>query len=180
MSTKQKMPYKKNTATRRRADRFNTDLSLPMIFCVVEAAVLLSLITILNLFIKNEGNSRTLFIIFVATILFYIFTAGTICLLYSLKARKTLRARYEAEQLETETYDMFRYVIDLPYAIIDSEGSVKIMNGALQDILGYKNAVSGIRFSDICSIPVKTVIEYRKIVILALDLQNVRCNLVTS
>ena len=162
MSTKKKMPYKKNTATRRRADRFNTDLSLPMIFCVVEAAVLLSLITVLNLFIKNEGNSRTLFVIFIATILFYIFTAGTICLLYSLKARKTLRARYEAEQLETETYDMFRYVIDLPYAIIDSEGSVKIMNGALQDILGYKNAVSGIHFSDICSVPVKTVIANAK------------------
>ena len=146
----------------RRSDRFNTDLSFPMIFCVIEAVVLLSLITVLDLFFKTEGNKQTLLVIFVAIILFYLFSAGTICLLFALKARKIRRARHEAMLLETETYDMFRYIIDLPYAIVDSEGSVKIMNGALQDILGYKNAVSGIDFSEICNVPIKNVIANAK------------------
>lgn len=158
MSNKPKNAYKKNSAIQRRADRFNTDLSIPMIFCVAEAAVLLILMTVLNVFFEHMATAKTLHVIYFAAILFYVFTAGTISLLYALRARKTRRARYDAQQMETETYDMFRYVIDLPYAIIDSEGSVMIMNGALQDILGYKNAVSGIDFSDICSVPVKAVI----------------------
>lgn len=162
MSKKPKISYNKSTPSARRSERFNTDLSIPMIFCVAEATILLLLVTLLDVFLKTDNNRQILTIVFVAVILFYLCTAGIICLLFSLKARKTRRARYEANLLETETYDMFRYIIDLPYAIVDSEGSVKIMNGALQDILGYKNAVSGVDFSEICNIPIKTVVANAK------------------
>lgn len=162
MSKKNKISYNKNTPSARRSNRFNTDLSVPMIFCVAEAIILLALATLIDLFFKTEHNKQALLVIFVAIVLFYLSTAGTICLLFALKARRTRKARYEANMLETETYDMFRFIIDLPYAIVDAEGKVKIMNGALQDILGYKNAISGIDFSEICSIPIKTVIANAK------------------
>ena len=162
MSNKKNKALEAKSASARRAARFSTDLSLPMIFCVAEAVILIALLSILDLFLNTEGNRATLTALFIAIFVFYFFSAGTICLIYALRARKTKRAKYEAKQLETEIYDMFRYIIDLPYAIIDSDGKVKIMNGALQDILGYRNAVSGIEFSEICSVPVKTVVASAK------------------
>ena len=158
MSNKNQKLLNTSTTVSRRADRFNTDLSFPMIFCVIEAVVLLMFAAVLNIFFNIEGKTNITFVIFISMVLFYIFSAGSICLLYLLRANKTKRALHEANQLQTETYDMFKFVIDLPYAIVNSEGSVKIMNGALQDILGYKNAISGIPFSEICSIPMKNVI----------------------
>ena len=153
---------KQSTAASRRTERFNTDLTFPLIFCAVEAAVLLIFTAALNLFFNVDGKSSTTRVILLAIILFYIFSAGTVSLLYLLRASKTKKALHEANQIQTETYDMFKYVIDLPYAIVSAEGSVKIMNGALQDILGYKNAISGIDFSEICSIPMKNIIAGAK------------------
>lgn len=162
MSNKKNKAYEQKSPSARRAARFTTDLSLPMIFCVAEAVVLIALLTVIDLFMKTDGNRATIAAIFISVSLFYLFTAGAICLIYALRARKTKRAKYEAKQIETEIYDMFRYIIDLPYAIIDSEGKVKIMNGALQDILGYRNAISGIDFSEICTVSVKTIIASAK------------------
>ena len=141
---KNKTPTKSTPQSRRYA-RFRLDLSGPMIFCVVEAVVLLAM-TVLILLLGSNTNKKSFTTIFIAFFIFYVFSAGIICLIYAIKAQKTNRARLEAKQIETEIYDMFKYIIDLPYAIVDREGKVKIMNGALQDILGYKNAVSGIDF----------------------------------
>ena len=162
MSNKNQKSLNTSTIVSRRAERFNTDLSFPMIFCVIEAVVLLMFAAALNIFFNIDDKSSITFIVFITIILFYIFSAGMICLLYLLRANKTKKALHEANQLQTETYDMFKFVIDMPYAIVSSDGKVKIMNGALQDILGYKNAISGIEFSEICSIPMKNIIAGAK------------------
>ena len=162
MSNKKQSRLSASTAVSRRAERFNTDLSFPMIFCVVEALVLLIFASALNLLFDLDPQSDITLIVFITIILFYIFSAGSICLLCLLRASKIKRALREANQLQTETYDMFKFVIDLPYAVVSSEGKVKIMNGALQDILGYKNAISGIDFSEICSVPMKNIIADAK------------------
>ena len=151
-----------NTPQGRRSERFSANLSAPLLFSVIEAAVLLTILTVLILFFKSFQNDKAVLLIAIAIPVFYVLSAGVMCFFYVLKARKTKMAKFEARQLETEIYDMFRYIIDLPYAIIDHDGKVKIMNGALQDILGYKNAISGIDFSEFCSVPVKTVIATAK------------------
>ena len=93
---------------------------------------------------------------------FYVCSAGILCTIYVARSAKVKRAKHDAKLLETEIYDIFRYIIDLPYAIIDSEGKVKIINGALQDILGFKRAVSGIDLYEICAVSVKTIMAYAK------------------
>lgn len=152
----------KSTPQARRAARFSVDLAVPMLFCVIEAAVLFALLTFLELIVKNDNNSNTVTAISIAIPIFYLVSAGSMCIFFLIKAKKVKRAKHNAMQIETEIYDMFRYIIDLPYAIIDRDGKVKIMNGALQDILGYSNAVSGIDFSEICSVSVKSVIASAK------------------
>jgi len=158
-----KKPTSRNSVSQeRRASRFSVNLTVPMVFCVVEATVLLALMVILNLFFKDQAGAASLPLIFAAALVLYIFSAGTICMIYAVKAARVRKARLEAKQIETEIYDIFRYIIDLPYAIIDGDGKVKIMNGALQDILGYRNAVSGIDFSEFCKVSVKTIVNGAK------------------
>ena len=149
--------HARHTANSRRSARFRTDLTLPMVFFVVEAAILLGVVALLNLYFTTESNRSLISLITAVAFIFYVFSAGSLCLFYSLRALKVRKARFEAQQIETEIYDMFRYTIDLPYAITDREGKVKILNGALQDILGFRHAVSGIDLSEFCSVPIGVI-----------------------
>lgn len=161
------MSNKKNTRMRdslqsKRLDRFFPDLSAPMIFCAAEALVLLFTCILLLTTLKTEKNAEIVYIICYSAIPVYIFSAGPICLIYALRAKKTKKARLDGSKYETEVYDIFRSVIDIPYAVSDGAGNVKIFNGALQDILGFKNAVSGIELDEFCSVDIKTIIATAK------------------
>ncbi|MBE6684901.1 MAG: hypothetical protein E7592_04555 [Ruminococcaceae bacterium] len=149
----------KNSSQSRRRSRFHLDLSLPMIFCVVEAAVLFAILAIVGSHLQNKQTLSTMIIVFSA---FYVLSAGFISLSFVIKDNKIKKAQNEARKLETEIYDMFRYIIDFPYAIVDGNGKVKLMNGALQDILGYKSAISGIDLSEFCSVSMQSVIAIAK------------------
>jgi len=130
-----------------------------MIFCVVEAAVLFAILAIVGSHLQNKQTLSTMIIVFSA---FYVLSAGFISLSFVIKDNKIKKAQNEARKLETEIYDMFRYIIDFPYAIVDGNGKVKLMNGALQDILGYKSAISGIDLSEFCSVSMQSVIAIAK------------------
>ncbi len=146
------------SAQGKRSSRYQFDLSGYMLFCVIEAMVLLVLLTAFFAFSNGAEDRSTIILVALSVPVFYIVSAGTVCLFSFFRARMIKKAALDSMQVETEIYDMFRYVIDLPYALIDTEGKVKIMNGALQDILGYKTAISGIGLSEFCSVSVKTVI----------------------
>ncbi len=147
----------KNIAQNRRISRYSVDLGFPMIFCVSEAVLLLGILAFLKIFFNEMGSGETFHILSIIFFIFYVISAGAICTFYLVKALRARKARHEAAQIETEIYDMFRYVIDYPYAITDREGKVKVMNGALQDILGYKKAISSIDISEFCSVPMQTI-----------------------
>lgn len=140
----------------KRAARYDLDLRSQFIFCVLEGIVLLALCVALYLTPVIDSNSVRLYTT-VLILIFYILSAGSICLFFSLKYKKLKDARREADGHDTDIYDMFRYTIHIPYALVGSDGKVKVMNGALQDILGYKSAVTGVNFSEICSVDIKAM-----------------------
>ncbi len=162
MSKKIKSTQYRNSNQAKRSDRFSVELGAPLIFCTVEAILLAILCIVINIFFKTESNEQIISLITLLALPFYMCSAGVLCLIYTLRAFKVKRAKYDAKLLETEIYDIFRYIIDLPYAVIDSSGKVKIINGAMQDILGFKHAVSGIDLSEMCSVSVKTIMAYAK------------------
>lgn len=160
MSKKRNYAKIKNHAETKRYERYYSDLSAPMLFAFAEAAVLLCLCALLGNVIGVD--TQTTGIIYISAFALYTVTAGSICAVYAIRNIRTRRARFDARQIETEIYDMFRTVIDLPYAVASSEGKVKIVNGALQDILGFKKAISGIDVSELCTVPIKTIISEAK------------------
>ena len=147
----------KNTTQNRRSARFNVDLSFPMIFCAVEAVLLFGMLALLNAFFEFEQTNMHFLTIILVFFGVYALTAGFVCIFYVVKFLRVKKANNEARQLETEIYDMFRYIIDMPYAIVDRDAKVKVINGALQDILGFKKAVSGISLSEFCAVPMQTI-----------------------
>ncbi len=152
----------RNSNQARRSARFSVELGAPLIFCTLEAIVLAILCLVINTAFKTEDNAAVISLISILLLPFYVCSAGIICLIYISNSQRVKKARLNEKMLETEIYDIFRYIIDLPYAVIDSQGKVRIINGALQDILGIKRAVSGIDLSEICSVSAKTVMAFAK------------------
>ena len=146
----------------RRNERFYPDLSAPMIFAFFEAVAIFLIFIVLDVFVRNEDNYELIKVLSYLALPIYIATSGIVCLVYAIRSSITRRARIESVRFETEIYDLFRTVIDLPYAISDSRGNVKLINGALQDILGFKSAVSGINLSEFCTVPIKNLISEAK------------------
>ena len=87
----------------------------------------------------------------------FVLTCVVMFLVYLFRYLRLREALIAAEQAETDIYDMFRYVIDVPYAVIGRDGVVKIINNALQDALGYHSPVCNIRLSEFCSIPIDVI-----------------------
>ena len=150
MSKKQKKTRLSDHAETRRQERYYADLSAPMIFAVCEAVALFALILI-GRYVLADKNAQMIRGIQYAALPIYLCSAGVICLIYAIRNHKLKKARLEARRFETEIYDMFRDVIDLPYAITDSSGKAMIINGALQDILGLQRATSGINIESFCN-----------------------------
>ena len=146
----------------KRSERYYADLQAPMIFAFAEAALLFLICTVLNIYVKNDGNAKLIELICNLSLPVYLVSSGIVCLVYAVRNTKTRKARLESRILESEIYDMFRSVIDLPYAIANSSGRVRVVNGALSDILGLKRATTGMPLSDFCTVPIKTLVSEAK------------------
>ncbi len=161
MSVKKPSNYK-NSAQVKRNDKYHVDLSAPLLFCAIEAIVLFALMAFISYFFIKNGDRQRLLELGLTMLIFYVLSAGMICLCYLIKAKRTKNARIVANHFETDIYDVFKYILDLPYAVVDRDGKVKVMNGALLDILGYRNAVSGIDLSDFCSVSIDSIASSAK------------------
>ena len=146
----------------KRSERYYADLQAPMIFAFVEAALLFLMCTVLNLYFKTANNAKLIELICNLSLPVYLVSSGIVCLVYAVRNMKTRKARLESRRLESEIYDMFRSVIDLPYAIANSAGRVRVVNGALSDILGLKRAINGMPLSDFCTVSIKTLVSEAK------------------
>ncbi len=135
--------------------RFRTDLRAPLIVSAVLGLVLLALITVAAV-VLQEG-----FLYYALALCgIYVIIMGVILFAYLYRYRRILAANEAAELMTTEVSDMFRYVVDLPYAIVNEDGMVKIVSGALQDILQFRSPVCNVPLDTFCSVPMKDVIDY--------------------
>lgn len=151
--------HKEGTSSEeKRIDRINFDIRAPFIFAVCEACLLLVLCAVITYVAKNRSESFPIGIVFSAILGFYILTAGAVCIFYSVKYHIIKNHEKHAREHNTEIYDMFRFVVDYPYAISDANGRIKVLNGALQDVLGHSSAISRVMLSDFCPVSIGELI----------------------
>jgi len=135
---------------------FKTDLRPALIAAAVIGGVMLLLYTVISLLV--EPFELPLY--GVAIFAIYALSVGCILFPYLSRYRRIKNANDAAELMTTEVSDMFRYVVDIPYAIIAEDGTVKIVSGALQDILQYRSPICNVALDTFCTVPMKDVIEY--------------------
>ena len=123
------------------------DLRLPFIICAAEGLLLLGLFTWL---IGMRDQTASLWKYGLTFLAIYAVTAGILFLVYANRFVKLQKAQQTAELLNTDIYRMFRAVVDIPYAVVSTDGSIKVINDALQSILGLRSSLGNIPLKEIC------------------------------
>ncbi len=121
------------------------DLRTPFAFAVAEGLLLLGIVALLAFL-----QVPYLPYIALGALILYLVSAGVTLLAFILRYTGIKRAQEEAEQQGTDIYRMFRTAVDIPYAVVNASGSVRVINTALQEILGFRSPVCNIPLSDLC------------------------------
>ena len=111
------------------------DLRIPFAITAAEGLLLLALMSLMA-YLKPER--------------FYLLTAGSVLLAYTLRYAAMKRAEEAAEQLSGDVYRMFRAEVDIPYAVVNGDGMVRVINASLQSILGFRSPVCNLPLSELC------------------------------
>ncbi|MBR7181900.1 MAG: DHH family phosphoesterase [Clostridia bacterium] len=81
----------------------------------------------------------------------YLLLALCTFLYFLVKDMRQNGQRNQTVALTAKIYNMFKYVIDLPYAIADESGRVRVINQALQELIGARDPFFRGTVADICS-----------------------------
>ena len=136
------MSPKKNPAAR---GSMWVDLRMPFAITVAEGLLLLALVAIMAYL-----SLPRLPLIALAVLVFYLATAGSVLLAFVLRYAAMKRAEEAAEQISGDVYRMFRAEVDIPYAVVNGDGMVRVINSSLQSILGFRSPVCNLPLSDLC------------------------------
>ncbi len=145
------MQHKKKTFA------FRSDLRPPLIICSSIGALLMLLLLAIALVTESMEQFRNYAIAGVAV---YMITVGVILGTQLRRYLQIRRANDAAELMSSDLVDIFRYVVDIPYAIVSDKGIVKIVSTALQDILQVKNPICNIPLRTFCDVPMAEIIAY--------------------
>lgn len=134
----------------KRKDEFYSDALLPLGICAGGGTLFLALLCILSRSLPFE-DLRAISTLVLAI---YLLLCGGVIALYLLRYRRMRSIAEEAEQFNTEIYDVFKYIADLPYAVVDSKGNVKAINSAMQSILGLSSPLFNAPLRTFCDVSV--------------------------
>ena len=146
--------HQKNGHYAGKKDAVYMDLRVPFAVCAAVGLVLLGACAMIG---RLNVPSLPLGWFGIGALSVFAVTCAVLFLIYLLRYLRLREAIAASEQISTDVYDMFRYVIDVPYAVIGRDGVVKIINSALQDVLGYHSPVCNIRLSEFCSVPIDII-----------------------
>ncbi|MBQ3483731.1 MAG: DHH family phosphoesterase [Clostridia bacterium] len=127
---------------------YRSDSGTPLIVCIVLGVLFFgSYIAVEHL----AGSSMPPIATALAFLGVYLVLALLTYLFFRLKARKQRDEQILLEALNTKMHNMFKYVVDLPYAIVDEQGRARALNRSLQDLIGAPDPFFRGTVSDICN-----------------------------
>ncbi len=129
------------------------DIRVPLMICVLIGVFMLASYTV----IVSFTNLSEIIVGIIFTVA-YIYIAVFFFFGVRNKLKKIALEEEEANALNTEIYQMFRENIDLPYAIISSDGKVTIINRCMQDLLGRPIPFGGL-IEEFCSATSEEIIK---------------------
>ena len=122
------------------------DLRIPFAVCTIEGVLLLGIFCLLA-FLKVDSLPMIGLFFF----LFYLISAGLIFTNAFFRTSRINQNARSTELLTADVYRLFRAEIHIPYAVVNAGGTVRVINSAMQEILGANSPVCDLPLSDICS-----------------------------
>lgn len=141
-----------------RRNNYRTDLRQPLVACAIIGLAAAVLVLGLAFLLPEED----LLLYGGAAVGLYVLVVGIVVWAYLARYRRITLANDAAKLMTTEIHDMFRYVMDIPYAIIHESGTVKIVSGALQDLLKLRSPLCNVPVGSFCSVPMEDIIACAK------------------
>lgn len=124
-----------------------------LLFCFILALVFLAVYIFIVAFAETSAVSAG-----VVLLLLYGLLAG-IVLLLTWRKLTGLRAEEDAAAaLNSEIYDLFKYEVNLPYAVVSPAGRIQVANKELQNVLGVTHSLYRGQLGDYCSAGIKDII----------------------
>ena len=80
----------------------------------------------------------------------YALISTCIYVIFLLKERRQRGLRNTFESMNAKMHNMFKYVVDFPYAVVDERGHVRAINQALQELIGAKHPFFRGTLADFC------------------------------
>ena len=139
---------------------FRTDLRPALIACALLGLVLLGLLTVLTLLVRSGRLISPDELPYYGAVFsgLYLLTVSILLAAYLVRYRRIIAANEAADLMSTEISDLFRYVVDLPYAIVSGDGTVKIVSGALQELLHYRSPICNVPLENFCPVEMSRII----------------------
>ena len=132
------------------------DARLPFALSVAISVVALLCLTVLAYLHDPEGVLGMYAAVLLA---FDLAVCGIMLCAYLFRVHRLREIQAVADDMSADVYDVFKYVIDLPYAVADAKGNVKVINRAMQDILGLKSPICNTPLATFCSISMQDIIR---------------------
>ena len=116
--------HQKNGHYAGKKDAVYMDLRVPFAVCAAVGLVLLGACAMIG---RLNVPSLPLGWFGIGALSVFAVTCAVLFLIYLLRYLRLREAIAASEQISTDVYDMFRYVIDVPYAVIGRDGVVKFV-----------------------------------------------------
>lgn len=129
------------------------DVRIPLTICIIIGIFLLTVYTVLT----SLTNFSPLVLGIILTVLYiYVAVFGFVAVRNKLRSVEAERRRNDA--INTEIYQMFREAVDVPFAVVATDGHITMVNRCLSDLLG-QNFPYGGRVEDFCSATAQEIIK---------------------
>ena len=121
------------------------DLRIPFAVCAALGFLLLGLLALLIWL----GVPFLPFIGLMLLVL-YVLPVGCVFTIYTIRYGRAQKAENLAERQSSDIYRLFRATVDIPYAVVSDDGRARVVNTAMQNILGLRSPVCNLPLEDIC------------------------------
>ena len=128
-------------------NRQRTGSAIPMIVLLLLGLLFFGVFALASRLAPEGALTTRVTLIFLGAYLLFSLIAG---LFFLLKEHKQRREEIIFETLNTKMHNMFKYAVGLPYAIVDEQGRVRVVNSALQIILDAEDPFYRGSIDDFC------------------------------
>ncbi len=124
-----------------------SDSGIPLLISILLGLLFFGSYLAVERFLSGAATGKWTPWLFLAA---YFLLTLTVYVVFRIKRYTQRNESIMNESLNHQMHNIFKYVVDLPYAITDEQGRVRVMNESLQRLIGAKDPFYRGQLADLC------------------------------